>query len=152
MQKLQFQIEIQAEARKVYNTMLGLPDKSTYEFWTSVFNPTSTFEGNWEEGSKIYFVGQDENGKRGGMVSRVEANQVAKFVSILHYGFLDGETEVTSGELVEKWTGGHENYRFEERKGKTLVTVDLDVVEEYLDYFNEKYPAALLRLKEISER
>jgi hypothetical protein len=46
------------------------------------------------------------------MVSKVEENEPAKFVSILHYGFLDGENEITTGEQVEKWAGGHENYTF----------------------------------------
>ncbi|HAA00483.1 MAG TPA: tungsten formylmethanofuran dehydrogenase, partial [Flavobacteriales bacterium] len=50
MKKLQFKKEIKASSQKVYETMLGLKDKSTYEFWTSAFNPTSTFEGSWEIG------------------------------------------------------------------------------------------------------
>ena len=114
MKKLQFKKDINTSAQKVYETMLGLKNKSTYELWTAVFNPTSTFEGSWDKGSKIYFVGVDENGKKGGMVSEIKENQQAKFVSIKHYGFLDGEKEITSGEQVEKWAGGHENYSFNE--------------------------------------
>ncbi|HRE76016.1 MAG TPA: SRPBCC domain-containing protein [Flavobacteriales bacterium] len=151
MKKLQFKKEIKASSQKVYETMLGLKDKSTYEFWTSAFNPTSTFEGSWEKGSKIHFVGLDENGKKGGMVSEIVAHQPAKFVSIRHYGFLDGDKEITTGEQVEKWAGGHENYSFEENNGNTTVTVDLDSIEEYLDYFNNTYPAAMDKLKQISE-
>lgn len=152
MEKLQFKIEINATAQKVYEAMLGLKDKNTYEYWTAAFNSTSTYEGNWEKGSKIYFVGLDENGKKGGMVSEIVENQPAKFISIRHYGFLDGETEVTTGEQVEKWTGGHENYSYQENNGITTVTVDLDTVDEYLDYFKNTYPTALNKLKEISER
>lgn len=152
MEKLQFNKEINATARQVYETMLGLQYKSTYEYWTSAFNPTSTYEGSWEKGSKILFTGQDENGKKGGMVSEVEEQQPAKFVSIRHYGFLDGDTEITTGEQVEKWAGGHENYSFEENNGITTVTVDMDTVEEYLEYFRNTYPAALEKLKEICEQ
>lgn len=131
--------------------MLGLQDISTYQGWTSVFNPTSTYEGSWDKGSKICFVGVDENGKRGGMVSEIKEHQPAKFVSIRHYGFIDGDKEITKGELVEKWAGGHENYSFHEVDGVTTVTVDIDVIEEYLDYFNDHYPRALVKLKEIIE-
>jgi hypothetical protein len=46
MQKLQFKIVIHATAQTVYETMLGLKNKSTYEQWTAAFNPTSTYEGN----------------------------------------------------------------------------------------------------------
>lgn len=152
MEKLQFKKDINAIAQKVYEMMLGLKDKGTYQHWTSAFNPTSTYDGSWEKGSKIYFVGLDEHGKKGGMVSEIEEHQPANFVSIRHYGFLDGDTEITEGEEVEKWAGGHENYTFEEINGITTVTVDIDVVDEYLDYFKNTYPNALDKLKEISEQ
>ncbi len=152
MQKLQFTQQIKASAQKVYETMLGLHNKSTYEFWVSVFNPTSTYEGCWDKGSKILFVGTDENGKKGGMVSQVVAHEPAKFVSIRHYGFLDGDKEITTGEMVEKWAGGYENYYFEENQGTTTVTVEMDVIEDYLDFFKNTYPKALEKLKEIAER
>jgi hypothetical protein len=151
MKKLTFKTTINATAQKVYETMLGLTNKSTYEQWTAVFNPTSTYEGTWEKESKMLFVGVDENGKKGGMVSEIEAHQPAKFISIRHYGILDSDTEITNGEQVEQWAGGHENYSYQENKGITTVTVDIDVAEEYLDYFESTYPAALDKLKEISE-
>ncbi|MFV0564892.1 MAG: SRPBCC domain-containing protein [Flavobacteriaceae bacterium] len=152
MKKLQFAKEINATAQNVYETMLGLKNKGTYEHWTSAFNPTSTYEGSWEKGGKIYFIGVDENGKKGGMVSKIVEHQPAKFVSIRLYGFLDGDMEVLTGEQVEKWAGGHENYSYQENNGITTVTVDLDTVDDYLDYFKNTYPTALDRLKEISER
>lgn len=152
MEKIQFTKEINAPAQKVYETMLGLNDKSTYEFWTSVFNPTSTFEGSWDKGSKIYFTGVDENGQRGGMISEIEEHQPAEFVLIRHYGFLMGDTEVTTGEEVEKWAGGHENYSFQENNGITTVTVEMDSVADHLDFFNTTYPTALDKLKEVAER
>ena len=152
MEKIQFKKEINASAQKVYETMLGLKNKASYEHWTAAFNPTSTYEGSWDNGSKILFVGTDENGKKGGMVSEIVAHQPAEFVSIRHYGFLDGDTEITTGEQVEKWAGGHENYSFQENNGVTTVTVEMDSVDEYLDYFNNTYPKALDKLKEISEK
>lgn len=152
MKKIQFKKEIHATSQKVYETMLGLKDKSTYERWTSAFNPTSTYEGSWQKGSKIYFIGVDEDGKKGGMVSHIEEHEPAKHVSIRHDGVLDGDTEVTTGEEVEKWAGGHESYSFEENNGITTVTVDLDSVDEYVDFFKSTYPAGLDNLKEIAEQ
>src|SRR5690606_7790150 len=96
------------------------------------------------------FVGCDENGKRGGMVSAVEENQPAKLVSVRHYGFVD--EEITTGEQVEKWAGGYEIYKFEEQDGKTTVTVELDTIDDFLAYFNEKYPKAMDKLEEICEQ
>lgn len=152
MQKLQFKKDINAPIQKVYETMLGLQNKTTYEYWTAVFNPTSTYEGTWDKGSKILFVGTDENGKKGGMISEIVEHQPAQFVSIRHYGFLDGDLEITTGEQVEQWTGGHENYNFQETNGITTVTVEMDAVDDFVTYFNEKYPLALYRLQEISEK
>ena len=152
MKKMEFKETIHAPAQKVYEAMLGLNDKSTYEYWTAAFNPTSSYEGNWEKGSKILFVGVDGNGKKGGMVSKVEENIPASFVSILHYGFLDGDQEITTGELVEQWAGGHENYRFEEENGVTHLTVEIDMVEDHMEFFQNAYPKALAKLKEIAEK
>ena len=64
---------------------------------------------------------------------------------------MQGDTEITDGPDVEKWANGLENYTFEENNGTTAITVDLDMVEEYVDYMNETYPKALDKLKEICE-
>ena len=151
MKKLQFKTDIKAPVPKVWNTMLGLEDKSTYESWTAEFNPTSTFEGTWEKGSKILFIGVDENGEKGGMVSEIAENIPNKFISIRHYGILKGDEEITTGEEIEIWAGGHENYIFEESNGITTVTVELDTTEEYVDYFNQTWPKALNKLKSLFE-
>lgn len=151
MKKLQYTISIKASADKVYNAMLGINDIKDYEYWTAAFNPTSTYEGTWEKGSKILFVGIDEDGKRGGMVSEIEENIPGKFVSIRHYGLLLGDEEITTGPEVEKWAGGHENYSYEENNGVTTVTIEIDVTEDFIDYYNTTCPQALEKLKEICE-
>lgn len=151
MEKLQFKVNIKAPVNKVYNTMLGMNNKASYEQWTALFNPTSTYEGNWEKGSKILFVGVDENGEKGGMVSRILENIPNQFVSIQHYGLVKANEEITQGSEVEKWANGFENYTFQENNGITTVIVDLDTVEDFLEYMNETYPNALNKLKEICE-
>src|SRR5690606_11821990 len=106
MKKIQFKTDINAPVAKVYNTMLGLENKATYEAWTAEFNPISTYEGSWEKGTKILFIGTGKNGEKGGMVAEIAANVPNKFVSIRSYGILKGGTEITTGEEVEKWAGG----------------------------------------------
>ncbi|MBL7810818.1 MAG: SRPBCC domain-containing protein [Bacteroidetes bacterium] len=152
MQKLQFTVSIHAPLHKVYDRMLGNSDKSTYEQWTALFNPTSTYEGNWEKGSKILFIGVDENGETGGMVSRIIENVPHRFVSIQHYGLVKAGKEITEGPEVEKWANGLENYSYAEDNGITTVTVDLDTTEEFAEYMTQAYPAALGKLKEICEK
>lgn len=151
MEKLQYSIAINAPANQVYDVMLGISDKSTYELWTSLFNPTSSYEGSWDKGSKILFIGVDEKGEKGGMVSRIAENTPSQFVSIQHYGLVKADIEITEGPEVEKWANGLENYTFEESNGTTTVTVDLDTTEDFVSYMNDAYPKALNKLKEICE-
>ena len=152
MKKKQYTKEIQASAEKVFKTMLGIGNIETYEKWTAEFNPTSTYEGNWEKGAKIYFIGTDENGKRAGMVSEIADIIPFKFVSIRHYGILDGENEITEGPEVEKWAGSLENYALQEDDGLTTLTIEIDVAEDYLDYFDNTWPKALETLKALAEK
>ena len=148
MKNQTYQIDIQASASVVFHKML---DKETYKLWTSEFNPTSDYEGGWNKGDKIYFIGQNKDGKREGMVAKILENIPNEFVSIYHYGILDGDIEITEGPAVESWAGGTENYHFKEHNGITNVTVKVDTTEEYLSYFDETWPKALSRLKEICE-
>ena len=152
MKKLQFRVSIHAPVTKVYDLMLGIKSRSTYEQWTSLFNPTSTYEGSWDKGNKILFIGVDEKGEKGGMVSRIAENIPNRFVSIQHYGLVKADKEITDGPEVEKWANGSENYTFEENHGTTTVTVDLDTTEDLLDFMNETYPKALEKLKELCEK
>ena len=125
--------------------------EDTYSEWTSAFNPSSRYRGSWEKGSKIVFIGEDKDGNKGGMVSRIRENIPNSYISIEHLGILEGDREVLTGEKVEKWAGALENYTFTEQNGKTLVKVEMDSNEEYKAYFEETWPKALTKLKEICE-
>ncbi|UII19120.1 SRPBCC domain-containing protein [Fulvivirga ligni] len=151
MKTLEFKKDIKASAEKTYDTMLGLKNIKTYEQWAAEFNPTSTYEGSWDKGSKIYFIGTDDEGNKGGMVSEIADNVPFSFVSIRHYGILNGETEITKGEEVEKWTGGMEKYRFNEHDGVTTVHIEVDVAEDFADDFKATWPKALNKLQELAE-
>lgn len=146
--KLQFKIIINAPSNKVYTTMI---DKQHYKEWTKEFSPTSDFEGSWEKGAKILFIGFDEQGNKGGMVSRIKDNIPNKYISIEHIGLLENGKEITSGLEVEGWAGALENYTFTEDNGKTVLSVDTDSNNEYKDYFDEIWPKALNKLKSICE-
>lgn len=148
MKKLNYSIAIHAKAEKVFTTMLNKP---TYEKWTAAFNPGSTYEGGWNKGDKIYFIGFGEDGKKGGMVSRIAENIPNQFIAIQHYGILDGDTEITEGPLVDSWRDALENYTFSETNGVTTVLVETDMNEDYVDYFNDTWPKALKILKGLCE-
>lgn len=146
---LHFEMLIDAPVTTVYQKML---DKKDFEVWTAAFNPTSRYEGSWKKGEKILFLGTDEQGNFGGMIGRIEENIPNQFVSIAYYGIVQGDEEITSGPELEGWAGTHENYSFKLVNGKTLLAVDLETNREFVNYFEETYPKALAKLKEICEQ
>jgi len=151
MQKVHYSIKINASSEKVWDTML---QDATYREWTKPFNEGgSYYEGAWDKGSKMHFIGPDENGKLGGMVSVIEENNPHEFISIKHIGLLkeDGSEDTTSDE-VKKWGGAHENYTFEEKDGVTTVKVDLDTADDFKEFMDKTWPPALEKLKQLAEK
>lgn len=150
MQKIHHSILIDAPVEKVWNTML---EDATYRQWTKPFHPGSYYKGDWSEGSKILFVGPSETGEgEEGMVSRIKENRLHEFISIEHLGMIRNGVEDTTSEEVKKWTPSLENYTFTPKDGKTEVSVDMDIVEEYKEMFEEMWPKALESLKELAEK
>jgi len=152
MNRKVYQVSVKAPKEKCSDFMLGLTDISTYEQWTAIFNPTSTYDGSWEKGGKIKFVGVSENGKRSGMVAKIAEHIPNEYVSIEHYGLFEDDVEITEGPQVESWAGGQENYTFETDGDVTKITVEVDVTEDHETWFDENYPLALEKLKEVIEK
>jgi hypothetical protein len=149
MEKLHFSILIEAPKEKVYDKMLG---EETYKAWTEPFSKGSYYVGDWNKGSKILFLGPVGDGKTMGMVSRIKENRPNEFVSIEHLGMVEDGVEDTSSDKVKKWAGVLENYTFKQTNGKTELLIEMDSDEEYSEMFRETWPAALQKLKEISEQ
>lgn len=150
MQKYKTSILINAPKEKVWDTMLG---KGTYEEWTKAFNATSHFEGDWSEGSKILFLGTDENGKNeGGMVSRIAKNVPYEYLSIEHLGIVENGVEDTTSEKAKAWAPAFENYTFTEKDGGTEVAIEQDLEDQYIEEFGGMWEKALQKLKELAEK
>jgi hypothetical protein len=150
MLRQRYAITITAPKDHVWKTML---DDATFREWASAFNPGTYFEGSWEQGSEIRFLGPDpETGKLAGMCSRVHESRPYEFVSIEHVGFIeDGKVDTTS-DLVKQWAPAYENYTFQDKDGGTEVLVDLDVLEDFLPFYEDAWPKALRNLKALAER
>lgn len=147
MEKLAFTTTIHAPREKVWNTMLK---KDTYQEWTAAFQEGSTYEGTWEEGSEIKFIGPSEEGSVSGMYAVIAANRPYEFVSIKHLGELKGEEK--NPWPVAEGQEGYENYTFKDVDGGTEILVELMVPAEWKDMFSEMWPKALAKLKKIAER
>lgn len=148
MSKLTFSIMIDAPISKVWNTML---EDETYRIWTEEFSTGSHYVGNWNEGSKILFLGPSNDGKLAGMVSRIKENKLHKYISIEHLGEVYDGVEDTTSERVKVWAGALENYSFTDKNGKTELVVDMDINEEFKEMFEGMWPKALQKLKSLCE-
>lgn len=153
MTKLNYTIDINVPKEKVWEVMLG--DK-TYREWTTPFHEGSYYEGSWDKGSKILFLAPDDDGKLSGMVSKIVENRPYEYISIEHFGeiTIDGVEDTTS-ERVRKWSGSHENYIFSESNGVTTLDIELEsdgMDQEMLEMFEQMWPKALNKLKEIAEK
>jgi hypothetical protein len=86
------------------------------------------------------------------MVSRIAENKPYEFISIEHLGIVHNGVEDTTSAEARKWAPAYENYTFKEKDGATEVLVDIDIDEKEAETFNNMWPAALQKLKEIAEK
>ncbi len=144
MQRLEFNTTINASRQKVWHTLLG---EQSYREWASEFMPGSHFQGSWDKGSRIYFKSPEGDG----MISLIKENKPYELLSIEHQGTISKGVEDFDGEEARKWQGTLETYRLNESDGKTTLTVEQDIVDDYVDYFNTTWPKALARVKKLAE-
>jgi uncharacterized protein YndB with AHSA1/START domain len=149
LEPMQFEIEINTSPDRVYQVMI---DENCYPVWTAEFSPSSHFEGSWERGSDIRFIGEDQEGNMGGMISKIRENSPGRFISIEHQGILKEGQVIREGPEVNPWAGGLEEYTFIERDGRTLLSIDVDVSNDYKSYFEGTWPKALEKLKTLCEQ
>lgn len=145
MQKLRFETELEAPKEKVWDVLW---EDSTYREWTSVFSEGSHAVSDWKEGSKVLFL----SGSGDGMYSRIAKRIPGEFMSFQHIGEIsEGKVQPMTDESKE-WSGAMENYSLSETNGKTTIEVEIDMMEDHVDYFRKTFPIALEKVKEIAER
>ncbi len=149
MKKLNLEIEINATPENVWDSVVN---KTKYNRWTSAFQETSHFEGGWNKGDKIKFLGFNAEGQKMGMVSEIAESRFPEYISIKHLGNIFNGIEDYTSEEVKKWAPSFENYTIERTVGNTAVfKPDMVVPEDYYDMFMQMWPNALNLLKLVSE-
>ncbi len=145
MERIYFKIEIDAPKEKVWDILLG---ETNYQLWTQVFAEGSRVVTTWEKGTKALFLGAKDEG----MVSKIADHIPNEFISIQHLGFYKDGVEDYDSEEVKKWGNAFENYKISTKEdGKSLLSVEMDTTEEYKSYFEESWPKALEKVKELAE-
>lgn len=145
MKRHSFKISINAPMEKVWEVLW---DKASYEKWTSAFAEGSTVETDgWKQGSKVIFG--DANGN--GMIARVAENTPCSVMSFEHLGEIKDGVEDTTSDKVKAWAGAMETYYLSEEAGGTLLDVQIDINDKWLEYFQKTWPRAMEKIKTLAE-
>ena len=145
MKHLEFKTQIEADKKKVWDTML---QPATYKEWANASWPGSYYEGRWAKGENIRFISPGHGGTMATLLEQKPYDNIlAKHVAVINP---DG-SEDRNSEVAKGWIGTTERYTFKEKKGKTEVKVEIDTTPEWESMFSEGWPNALAKLKELCE-
>lgn len=140
MKLLVFKIQITAPAEKVWEVLFTQDSERN---WASALNEGTYFEGNWEEGSTMRFLDQDNNG----MYNLVTRNYPGKELAMKHLGW------ILNGELSpQNWEDSTVTYILQPSENGTLLCAEVNSLDEFVDFFNSKYPQNFEKIKELSEK
>ena len=144
MQTLQFTIEINAQASKVWRVLW---DDATYRKWTTAFCEGSYAVSNWNEGDPVHFLSPNGDG----MYSIIDEKIDEKLMSFRHIGNIKNHVEQPIDEETKLWSEAKEIYTLKEANNQTTLTVTIDALDLYADFFNGSMPKAMELLKNLSE-
>lgn len=139
MKILEFKTQISAPAEKVWKVLFTQHENRN---WPSAVNEGTYFEGTWEEGSVMRFLDEENNG----MYNSVEKNIPNKELIMKHLGWIyDGELS------PQDWEDSTVTYLLESNENGTLLTGKINALDEFVDFFNSKYPSNFEKVKKLSE-
>ena len=139
MEFLEFEIQINATPEKVWETLLT---QDSYKKWASAMNEGTYFEGNWEVGSIMKFLDPQNNG----MYNLVTENIRFKVLGMKHLGW------ILKGELSpQNWEDSTLNYILEPSENGTLLKGTVNSLDEFVEFFNSKYPQNFEHIKRLAE-
>ena len=146
MKHLEFRTQIAADKKTVWDTML---QPETYKEWVNVSWPGSTYEGRWAKGENVRFISPGQGGTMAQLIEQKPYDNIlAKHIAVIN---ADGSEDRTS-EIARGWIGTTEQYTFKEHDGSTDLIVEIETTPEWEAMFNDGWPNALAKLKEICER
>jgi len=142
--RLQFSIDIKADREKIWR---ALWEDTNYRDWSGVFGEGSHYVvDNWENGSKIMFLASDQNG----IYSIIEKHIPNEMIQFKHIGKVVNGLEQPVDDEAKKWSGATETYSLVQGSEFLTVLVEIDILDEHVDFMSEKLPIALEKIKKNS--
>jgi len=145
MKTLEFKITINAPNEKVWEVLW---EDKTYREWAAVFCEGSYAVSTWEEGDPIHFLTPEGMGMNS-VIFKKEDNE---YMAFKHLSEIKDHIVLPVGEFSEGMSGGMETYRLVPIDIGTVLEVTMDTEENYIDYFEDVFPKALEKIKELSEK
>lgn len=141
---LQYEIDIDANAQKVWNVMW---DTHTYSQWTYFFSPSSRMQSDWKIGGETLF--QDASGD--GMLATITELEQFKKVVFQHQGMLKNGVVDRSSEDAQQCCGGLEQYFLSEHNGVTHLFAQVDTLEQYKTIMDQGFQQGFAVIKRLAE-
>ncbi|GAA4277580.1 hypothetical protein [Aquimarina mytili] len=142
--RLEFSIDIEAEKTTIWK---ALWNDSSYREWVSVFLEGSyAITDDWEEGSKVHFLGPDKSG----IYSIIETHIPNQTIKFKHIGTIVNGKEQPIDDETKKWSGATEIYTLSEGIDGITLSVEIDVLDEHLEFMIKTFPKALKKVKNNS--
>ncbi len=139
--RLEFSIDINAEKSAIWK---ALWDENAYLEWVNVFMEGSyVVADNWEEGSKVHFLGPDQNG----IYSIIKTHIPNKIIKFEHIGNVIKGNEQPIDSETKKWSGATEVYKLNQGINNITLSVEIDILDEHLEFMANTFPKALKIVK-----
>jgi hypothetical protein len=139
MQNLELNIQIDSTPEKVWKCLWELEN---YKIWTNVFCEGSYYKVNdFKQGNKIHLLTPSGEG----MYSIIDALEENKLLIFKHLGKLFNFEELP----LPFWTNALESYQLIPNENGVQLKVNVDTLDEYVDFMQETFQLALLKLKEL---
>ncbi len=139
----EFTIEIEAEKSAIWKAMW---EDTNYRQWAAVFyEGTYAVTDNWKEGSIVHFLAPNKSG----IYSNIEKHIPNLYIEFRHIGNVVDGKEQPLDEETKKWTGATEIYRIEENEGFNVLKVEIDIMDEHLEFMTTTFDKALETVKNI---
>lgn len=143
--RLQFSVDIKAAKTTIWKAIWS---DSSYRQWASIFFDGSyVVADDWKEGSTVLFLAPDKSG----IYSIIETHIPNDTIQFKHIGtVLEGKKQAIDDE-TKTWSGATEIYTLTEGAINNTLTIEIDVLDEHLDFMSSKLPLALDKIKWLSE-
>ena len=138
MKRLHYSVIIHAPRHRVWDIMLA---PQMYSQWTAGFCEGIYFEGSWDQGAAIRFLGPSGDG----MIATIAGNKLHELISVRLLARLTNGTEAPFTEPA------FENFIFRDHASGTELLIEMDAPIHDEAVFNEVWPKSLKLLKTLCE-